>query len=997
MIEGVMWRRRFQRRVLGQVRRWWAPGLAFAIFVVVCLAGFWSFAHGFPWTVEAIERWNQANVIRRTGDASAQLFTQLIENRQIVFDRTSGKLDLRIDCDAERAGLGKDDAEHKRAVTRLCESDPGTAIQGELRIWNRNLAILAVRDDHRAAAADGCENGKTVASLIPEGCFPSIWRLGIAGTQGQTTLDARLRDAPSAEVHGYLARPVRPGFGDWSQFDTTAVGPGDAVLQARFATAERERTITVDLIGDFRGAQIEGQAVNVNPRLYCHGAADEQKCQKIVDKDRSVPHAWRLSIRLAAGRPAHVALRARPLEVVPIVVTDLGSIEEDNRPIVRNAHYRPDETVRLTTNIALACQVVSAEEFESGEVVQYIGRRPEHSAQESDVKRFCEPVWNTSQVGSHSQRGMVQINAVGGDKAVPLTEIQRKAPDPDVEKKQKGQPTETEDTVPTADAARLGLLPVVGLGAADRYSLLGQAMRRSKPGVPPPTLSLTIDPELQEIAHKRLSGLISGAPGTEALRTGFAPGAESTRRGVVVLLDAGMAQGGENGGGYDADAGRVLAAATWPQLPAKPANAWDVLAGDNYQPASSPLAARAWSQNDKHYQPGSSFKPLVTLPAIERAARGEATFLRALGLGQGENGGLSEREIPLVFGQQYNFSYRSTALRVSTGNHNDPTHDITNAGKTQVCQMVRVGTECPRDGRIGLRAAITTSSNMYFGRLALLVDEERVMRRTPDGRSVEIRAADPAGTEPLLLLDRFTKRIVPAKPLDLVPGFTERFGAPPIAGSRTYATPIIIDAARPDRPRRLSLALAGIGQATQATPLAMASVMASIATGKIVRPRITVEAAPKAAAGGATEPQASAGDDLFDLDARRGNEQPINQNRLISLLAGLRSAMHNVAVNGTASDAFERSPLLSRVYGKTGTAQTVKGNGNDLHSTNSVWFVGWVDGLGQRKWRGRRIAFACLVTHIAQRGEFAAGGTLCAPLVEQILAEYERTASRRGS
>jgi cell division protein FtsI/penicillin-binding protein 2 len=950
------------------------------VLLAIVAAGFMSLAAGFPWAIAAVERWNEAHVIQRTGDVSGMLFDRLVEDREIVFDAASGKLDLRIDCDLERAGFGKSGAEHRKLVNRLCDSDPGNAIQNEVKVWNRNLSILAIRDNHRSETpnSDDCDNGKSVALIIPEGCFPAIWELALQADDADRTFDARLRESPSAEVHGYLARPIRSGFGDWTQFDTAAVGPGDVLLQARFPAANSDRTITVDLIGEFKSAQIDGRNADIGRRLHCHGSLDPDRCRRIVAQDPRVPHAWRLQIPLVRDRVARVVLRVRPAPVVPLVLSGLGTLEEDRRPIVRNARFRPDETVRLTTNIALACQVVSPDEFASGNVVRYVGRRAASGA--SDTKRFCEPAWNTSQIGQRARFGAVQINAAGGEKPLSLTQVQR--PVAGTREDAKAEPADVE-VLPTTDTVRLGLLPVIGLGAADRYSLLGQAVRRARPGDKPPELNLTIDPELQSIAYQRLSDVVSRKPGTEALTAGFASGKDADRRAAVVLLDAGLARGGDNGGGYDADAGRILAAATWPQLPPKPAHMWDTLASDNYRPTGSALAARAWSQNDKHYQPGSTFKPLIALAAIERAARGETAFLRALGLGRGQNG-LLEQEIPTVFGRRYNFSYRSTALEVSIGDDEQTTHEISNFAGVALCHLVNGTPACPRDGRIGLRGAITTSNNMFFARLALLVDEDRVMRRTPNGRMVEIKETDAANPAQPLVIERIAKRLVPAKPFDLAPGFTERFGSPPIAGSRTYATPVIIDAGRSDRPRRLSLALAGIGQAVQATPLAMATIMASIAAGKIVRPRITIEAtAPRPPTEG-NEEQAVAGDDLLDLNAKQGTEEPIRQEAVIELMSGLRGALHNVVVNGTARTAFARSLLQARVYGKTGTAET----GDDEASTNSVWFIGWIDGLGQRRWRGRRIAFACLVTH-TERDE-SAGGRVCAPLIEQILAEYER-------
>ena len=99
------------------------------------------------------------------------------------------------------------------------------------------------------------------------------------------------------------------------------------------------------------------------------------------------------------------------------------------------------------------------------------------------------------------------------------------------------------------------------------------------------------------------------------------------------------------------------------------------------------------------------------------------------------------------------------------------------------------------------------------------------------------------------------------------------------------------------------------------------------------------------------------------------------------MLAGLHAAMRNVVMAGTAAEAFRSSPLRNRVYAKTGTAQT----GDDATTTNTVWLVGWVDGLGTGVLSNRRVAFACVVSHIVRSDTSAGGARICAPIIERVL------------
>ena len=52
-----------------------------------------------------------------------------------------------------------------------------------------------------------------------------------------------------------------------------------------------------------------------------------------------------------------------------------------------------------------------------------------------------------------------------------------------------------------------------------------------------------------------------------------------------------------------------------------------------------------------------------------------------------------------------------------------------------------------------------------------------------------------------------------------------------------------------------------------------------------------------------------------------------------------------------------------------------------------VWFIGWLDGLALPGLEGRRIAFACMLTHADP--EDAAGGKTCAPFMRMLFERID--------
>ena len=516
--------------------------------------------------------------------------------------------------------------------------------------------------------------------------------------------------------------------------------------------------------------------------------------------------------------------------------------------------------------------------------------------------------------------------------------------------------------VPTDEAKALALLPLIGTDDKDAGSLIGQ-LRPRVPSGGNRDLELTIDARLQRIAFDHLRGLMTRQPAFRDINTMMETKYDGERRGAIVLLDGGRV----GSGGYDEDAGRILAAASWPQV-APGISESDLRAVEKLYPSRSPLAARAWAQNDRFNAPGSSIKPVIALAAIDRAARGDNTIADMLGAEPPDRIGLNAAGIQRTLGNQYGFSFTTDKLvvPVGAGRPREGTHSIT-TGSGPLC--ADVPGDCRGNGRVRMHDMLIRSDNIWFARMALALDEDAVSTVGANGRRSEIgpRArtdAPPSGGPPLAVA-RMVSRLWPDQAANILPSDNVR------RFSRLQATPIQLDARDESRPRLLSVALNGIGQSAQATPLAMASIMSSIATGRIVLPRLTPQDDPRRTARGLPllNPE--------DVDGKR-----LDQGRAEAMVDRLRRALSDVVRSGTAAPGFRGSSLLDRVYGKTGTAQS-----DEMGGPDTVWFVGWLEGLAMPGLEARRIGFACMLTHA--NPEDSAGGRTCAPLMRKLFERIE--------
>lgn len=937
---------------------------------------------------------------RTTPVGAAQLFSDLAAVGALRLDLATFRLDVAPSDCADRLVVAAASGARPEplcsgprndllaATQRLYQSSAGVTVLAEIAQWNSAFDVLAVRDDRGAAAR--CANeaggqGATKAGPSPfaleRGCHPTRWKGFVVASMGdeQAVIDVSDRVAPEPEPHlfGFLAAERRPGFGDWLTLATGRLGRSAMRLETVVEPGDGE--FFVDIVGDvtairFGEVRVDLEAVPTaeqravrrpgarprdvpRPATRRTTAAVLARQQLCLDAGRlrlptctprivaeGSPRGTRL--RIAAGAtPQRLVVDAAPVRSVPARLRELrrasfcgagltrGNLEADGAGPDCAAGGRELRLVLarpVTESVWLWCRapVAAAAPAAAGTAgaAGVPGTAPP-GARAGGTQCFLA----YSDVERTSRRSVPRIAVATGTERLAETTPQRI------------------EVLPATQ--RLGLLPLVGTGAADHLSLVGQ-MAASANAEAPVSATLTIDPAIQRIVKEEIEQRLVSAAGQ---RTQVAAGGllDRRRRAAIVILDA------------DQRPGEVLAAATWPSLAAGERLAeWDLRALEAWNPPDSPLAAIAWSQNNYLTVPGSVFKPVTALAALQKAARGDETLRRALlgfasaeALRRGMGLGFEDRDIQ-----------PDPRLGLRIRNFRGSAAEPTTVGQAF---LLPARTGCPGGTaqQIGLCEALLVSSNVWFARLALLMDADD-LERAPAGRPADG-----------LALTQMVRRLYPAAPFPLLQPEGFRLGP----GTRLAATPVVLDStiAPVQRlNRRVTLAFNGMGQQTQVTPMAMAAIYASIATGRVVLPRL------------GRVPQASAPLPTLLLD---GVDEVTQERWLAPLRAGLKAVTSSP--DGTGRGAFSDSPDLHPfVWGKTGTATVVD---NDDHRQaaatqgHTVWFAGWLDtrpsahfaaGRTLRAPYPRRIAFACMVTHA--RG--GTGGALCAPAVKRILLELSR-------
>ena len=512
--------------------------------------------------------------------------------------------------------------------------------------------------------------------------------------------------------------------------------------------------------------------------------------------------------------------------------------------------------------------------------------------------------------------------------------------------------TTMQEARPTRFTHQSGLLTLVGYDRSDRYALTGILSRSVLPH-DKTEVQLTLESHLQALAQKHMQQEISHL----GENTAYA----QQRRASVVLMNP--------------KTGGILAAANYPNPPAG-IHHWDRLSFSRLYPNRDPFGVNAWQGLNNHNAPGSTFKPVTAMAALQAADEGRDDLVSII---KGLTARSFEQETGIAVSQ---FSYQpdaKTTSRVNNAGHAPLSLSMpykNNEGK-RVPRFLRTtdGEGCPtrpvQSNDLGLREAVRDSLNVWFARLGVMMDENNLQTGGKDTHLAAMARLLGFGEKPLSL-------VAGVLPLSRIVGGKGRGDV-----LNAYAGSLALDNQRLIK-REQALLEAGkiqsstalqrltqnsFGQGISATPLQMARVMSTIATGYRPTPYLI---------------QQWDGDEIAI---------PKRSQLKISHIDYLKQGMKAVTETGTARHAFKRFYRNGRcrTYGKTGTAQ-VAGRGEKRFPFNTVWFVGWREDINGEP----DLSFACMVTHAYAHGKDS-GGSVCAPIIARILRDMDQHATQQGT
>ncbi|MDF1610328.1 penicillin-binding transpeptidase domain-containing protein [Hoeflea sp. YIM 152468] len=839
----------------------------------------------------------------------------------------------------------------RKYVRELCESPQGERIREEVANFNQSYRIVSVSDNRQADdalnSAEGvaCADGVSTAKLfVPPRCLPNKWEATIAadGRAVQSITTAAI----SQFDYAFLASETESFFGDWKVITPVIDTQTGEAGQYRFRTSMTfgDMPVSIRTIGAVRSIAVNGVRLAIDPAttpddvravagqkqaaslaIYCAddaaGTGRRQRCEG--ESPRGRPTGSLLSLSQPTGRTVEVEMVIEPsIRVARELRRYLTNTE-------KNTTKAGDGTVSLGFGrIRVGCQL---SRFEIG------------AAATGRFDTGCDLSWN------------VPDNQKIESQAEPLTNLSLH-----------GLPVLDSQGALTQKAFELGLGGLLGLGTGDSGSVAA-ALTLTEDGENP---SLTILPDYQRKAIAALA-LNYKCPKDQD---------RCARRADLVILDA----EGE-------DAGNVLAIASLPQ-PRTGLSSWDIETLELTAPSKSPLAAYGWRNYDLRGTPGSAFKLVTALAASQYVLDSGDKTLEDVLLGNA-----SPLQIADLFG--------IVATRPSFNGRCKPNYDerdpeklnalpipgarggiafcmgnsASSAGiRSGISHILELGGDSgcgeARAPRAGLCEAIKKSSNLYFAGIALYLDADRLMDSESGFEHTNL-VSD-------LLLAKTADRLFPgARNSDAVARKTalDLLDVNYPATGRGRSSPLIVEAGLPvppGEPRRLRLARGGIGLSVSASPLAMASVAASVATGKIVRPHLV--------------PKFQRGDTDDPLEGEPVLTAPSDKQTLVErLLTEIRSGMAAVVRNkgGTSRSAFAKIPaeLRNAVYAKTGTAPVFTHGTAPEDGRYAAWLIGYVEPDGALPGIDQRIAFACRVAFSPTYG-----GSACGPVVRDFLmALYE--------
>jgi cell division protein FtsI/penicillin-binding protein 2 len=892
-----------------------------AALVVACLGLFGALlvwlVGGFVGTLSQSRAWVRQPDFTETTRTTGDLFNAAVRKGVIWID-AAGPSVRQQPCEAlfKRdlvvARPQPFDAESQRLLDKLCNLAAGRQIANEIQGWNASFLIAGVRDDRRAAG-DCADGREPEGQVIQPGCRPAEWlaRMNVAGMGADLPLTTRPGAAPPPrDFADFAAGSSRP-MTDWALFGPLA-NPADQVRMIGTIPA-RSRRLVVDAILEPSRIVIGRDSAAIAPARRDSLTVRLGGFSVLAERICAEDDHDSCAEAMAASAPGGWRF----------TITGAGRTAET--PI--QIEGTPVRAIPATV------QAVTTDE-EQGRIrmwrsphIEVTCERaaPVPSAQPAS-RRQPRPPPTPAELSCGADWRETVRRSGGGVRTAGVIFAD-------------GQPALGADGYPSALVDQLGLTPLLGYGPSDLGSLasaLGNARTRE-------TLRLTIDPQLQKLANEAVFEHMNARLGRGQRPRRPGPLQDSAveqepqdvgdGRAALVLLDAGD------------EPGAVLAMAGWPAFRAG-MNAWDLQALSVGRPTESPLAGHAWRSGDVHAMPGSTFKLVTGIAGI--MALGERPELADIIAGRAAPG---EQQARLrIGGAELNVD--GTAIRNFGGAAF--TNAVLPPGRgASGCPVARLG------GQIGVCEALIKSSNLWFGGLALGFDGPRVIRQATEiGRTGTWLARATEHYFPIAVPGATGAQLAAAaRELDMMRGL-----AP--GAIRLVAEPVELAVEDKRNGRRIDLVTNSYGQGVRASPLAMATIYGSVGAGRIIRPRLVHPVSDAAEAKPATE-----GAPLFP--GLPAGQAPVWTEMLRAGLHGVANSPYGTAAGIMGSVAPE---LRTRVYGKTGTADTVTG-------MNSAWFAGWIEDIAGR----RRVAFACWVSHTRDTGGRACGA-LIARLTPRLAA-----------
>lgn len=869
------------------------------------------------------------------------LLQRMIDEELVWIERDIGRIRIvRPHCNAYvlenptevktiKGLASKLDANSRREISKLvqefCGSDLGARIASNIDIFNGGGDMFAIRDDRALAAqrdkAYQCHSGETVSALfIPRGCFRSGWKIRLSdGKQEIRTIPA---DSIPMDDYYIMSASLPRAMSDWAVVKPFRDLNGAVRHEMTTRFEHGGKSVRFDFLGHVEALTIGGHPMDMSPLASASSGT-------LAAIESGVATPFTLAFERICKGPKGKVINCVPARQGEVFGLRFTLTPETDIP-----------TDVILTVLPGGQRITRADDTDTADPNRD-AKMPRWSGMFRKISVSCDALtWPLNDLPVTGASTQCRMNWEAGTPAGKGNRGGRREKTP-FEMVVDGRQILTPSGNLTTEGFVLGFGDILGYGIDDIGSYADYlSTRDDQVGI-----GMTIRPGLQERLLKILDSRRANA--------------RSTERADIVVVDA----DGD-------DAGALLGFASRPARNAGLSH-WDMLALARARPALSPFASHAWVAHNELATPGSTFKLVTGLAAIQYILDEADGELAEVMLGRAKPAKAATRLGWVQTAPGFRGACKPMSGQRAVGNMNAmpiyrrtggpaTAHCIGNFGRAPAANYLLPGTHGCRPGdrraRTGLCEAIVKSSNLFFAGLSMEI-----------GKSVLYTGGREVDTPRLegLPLDRMVQRLfgprVAGDPMQTIhdaldPGFSVR-RARASAMSMTVTRPM---GANAKRNRGIELALAGIGQAVSATPLAMASMAASVATGKVVKPYAI------------THPDI-ARPPMAPLIKVPVGQEPLYEELRTHLLRG----MNGVALRGTGRGAVSGLPGAVRdaVYIKTGTADISDG-------MNAAWIVGFIRPPGGNSGIDRTVAFACRVAPV--RG---GGGKICAPIIRDMIKD----------